>query len=112
MAKAGSRSLELTAGCLHRASRPAPKRAGLPRSWIADPRGASMTDARALRHQLHAAGYCPIPLYGKEPPIYGKNNKRKGLGGWQELRDITREMIDMWAKIWPDAANTGCLTRL
>jgi hypothetical protein len=41
-----------------------------------------MTDAQALRHQLRAAGFCPIPLYGKTPPIYGKNNNRKGLKRW------------------------------
>jgi hypothetical protein len=69
-------------------------------------------DVRALRLQLCAAGFCPIPLFGKEPPVYGKNNKRKGLSGWQDLRDITTEQIDMWAKTWPDATNTGALTRL
>jgi hypothetical protein len=70
-----------------------------------------MTDAQTLRHQLRAAGYCPIPLYGKEPPIYGKNNKRKGMKGWQELHEVTAEQIDMWGKTWPDAINTGVLTR-
>jgi hypothetical protein len=69
-----------------------------------------MTDAQALRHQLRNAGYCPIPLYGKEPPIYGKNNKRKGLKQWQTLHEITADMIDMWSKTWPDATNTGVLT--
>jgi hypothetical protein len=52
-----------------------------------------MTDIQALRHQLRAAGYCPIPLYGKEPPIYNakkKNNRhRRGLGGWQLLDNVT-----------------------
>jgi len=71
-----------------------------------------MTDAQTLRHQLRAAGYCPIPLYGKEPPRYGKNNPKKGLAGWQTLTDVTAEQIDMWSKMWPDADNTGCLTRL
>ena len=70
-----------------------------------------MTDAQALRHQLRAAGYCPIPLYGKEPPIYGKNNKRKGLKRWQELGDVTPEQIDLWSTTWPDAINTGALCR-
>jgi hypothetical protein len=36
------------------------------------------TEVLALRHRLRAAGYSPIPLYGKTPPVYGKNNKRKG----------------------------------
>jgi hypothetical protein len=69
-----------------------------------------MTDAQALRHQLRAAGYCPVPLYGKEPPRYGKNNKRKGLKDWEQLwRDLTPEQIDWWTEIWPDAINTGVL---
>jgi hypothetical protein len=65
-----------------------------------------------LRHALRAAGYCPIPLFGKEPPVYRTNNKRAGLSGWQNLIDVTREQIDVWGKTWPDATNTGCLTRL
>jgi len=69
-----------------------------------------MTNAQTLRHQLRAAGYCPIPLYGKEPPRYGKNNPKKGLAGWQTFHDVTPEMVDMYSKTWPDAMNTGCLT--
>lgn len=65
----------------------------------------------ALRLQLLDAGYAPIPLYGKEPPVFGKNNNRKGLGGWQNLQDVTREQIEMWGQMWPDAHNTGILTR-
>src|SRR5262249_12550793 len=52
-----------------------------------------------------------IPLYGKEPPIYGKNNQRKGLPGWSDIVSVTDDMIVMWAKTWPDAVNTGVLTR-
>ena len=70
-----------------------------------------MTDAQPRRHQLRKAGYCPIPLYGKEPPIYGKNNKKKGLKRWQELHDVSAEQIDLWTTMWPDAINTGCLCR-
>jgi hypothetical protein len=70
-----------------------------------------MTDAQARRHQLRNGGYCPIPLFGKEPPIYGKNNKKKGLKRWQELGDVTAEQIDLWTKVWPDSINTGCLCR-
>jgi hypothetical protein len=33
----------------------------------------------ALRLALLRGGYVPIPLYGKTPPVYGKNNARKGL---------------------------------
>ena len=37
-------------------------------------------DVMTVRRTLLRGGYLPIPLYGKEPPIYGKNNNRKGLG--------------------------------
>jgi hypothetical protein len=52
-----------------------------------------------------------MPLYGKEPPIYGKNNKRGGLKKWQELHEVTAEQIEMWGKTWPDAVNTGASAR-
>jgi hypothetical protein len=65
----------------------------------------------ARRLQLIEAGYCPIPLFGKVPPTYGKNNTRKGLVGWQKLTEVTPAQIDMWGKTWPDAGNTGILTR-
>ena len=70
-----------------------------------------MTDAQTLRHQLRDGGFTPLPLFGKSPPIFGKNNRRKGLTGWQKLENVTDEMIDMWSKMWPDAHNTGVLTR-
>src|SRR6516162_1177822 len=69
-----------------------------------------MTDAHTLRHQLRAAGYCPIPLYGKEPPTVRNNNKRRPMNGWQMLTEVTTEQIDGWSRDWPDAINTGCLT--
>jgi hypothetical protein len=68
-------------------------------------------DVRERRLQLVAAGYVPVPLFGKTPPSYGKNNKRKGLSGWQNLQEITAEQVEMWSRTWPDARNTGCLTR-
>jgi hypothetical protein len=74
-----------------------------------------MTNAQELRHKLREAGYCPIPLYFKEPPIFNakkKNNAHRGLAGWEQLTNVTAEMIDMWSKVWPDSVNTGCLTRL
>ena len=71
-----------------------------------------ITDAQAKRHELRKAGYAPIPLFGKAPPSFGKNNQRKGLSGWQQLHEVSPAMIDMWSKTWPDARNTGALTRL
>jgi Bifunctional DNA primase/polymerase, N-terminal len=87
----------------------------VPRLWHAcameQARQQDPAEVLALRHKLRAAGYSPIPLYGKTPPVYGKNNKRKGLDGWQNLQDVTREQIEMWSLTWPDAYNTGVLTR-
>jgi hypothetical protein len=69
-------------------------------------------EVTVLRLRLLELGYSPIPLFGKEPPIYGKNNQRKGLGNWQQLDGVTCKQIEMWSKTWPDATNTGALTRL
>ena len=61
-----------------------------------------MTDAIMHRRlQLRAHGYMPLPLFGKVPP----------LKEWQKLTVISRDMITLWEKVWPDAINTGCLTR-
>src|SRR5215831_2252226 len=64
------------------------------------------------RLALCGNGYTPLPLFGKEPPVYGKNNKRRGLESWQLLHTVTRDMLELWGKNWPDASNTGILTRL
>ena len=45
-----------------------------------DLRAPPMTDAQALRHQLRNAGYCPIPLCGKEPPIFERAEGRALAG--------------------------------
>jgi Family of unknown function (DUF5906)/Bifunctional DNA primase/polymerase, N-terminal len=65
----------------------------------------------ALRRALVAAGYTPLPLHGKAPPVFGKNGAKKGLGGWQNLEGVTPEQIDGWGRDWPDAVNTGVLTK-
>jgi len=65
----------------------------------------------ALRIQLLRGGYIPIPLFGKVPPTRGKNNTRKGFGGWQTLDQVNAEQLAMWERTWPDARNTGVLTR-
>jgi hypothetical protein len=64
-----------------------------------------------FRLALCTNGYTPVPLFGKAPPAYGKNNKRKGLGDWQRLDNVTPAQVEMWGKTWPDAGNTGFLTR-
>ena len=55
------------------------------------------TERRLL---LLRAGFTPVPLHGKIPP----------LQSWQTLADVTPEQIGMWARSWPDAGNTGALT--
>src|SRR5262245_3859810 len=59
-------------------------------------------DAPALRRALVAAGFTPLPLFGKAPPAFGKNGAKKGLGGWQHLEGVTAEQIDGWIRDWPD----------
>jgi Bifunctional DNA primase/polymerase, N-terminal len=62
----------------------------------------AMAEARMQRrHELRTRGYMPIPLFGKVPPL--KN--------WSGLSVISADNIRLWSQIWPDAANTGCLTR-
>ena len=68
-----------------------------------------MTERRLL---LVRAGFTPLPLFGKVPPICGKNTNAETLFGWDGLHTITTEMLAMWQRSWPDARNTGVLTRL
>jgi hypothetical protein len=56
----------------------------------------------ALRHQLLAAGFCPVPVCGKAPV----------QKGWQNRTAPARCEIECWAQYYPDATNTGALTRL
>jgi putative DNA primase/helicase len=73
---------------------------------------AAMLDAITRRRcQLRQRGYAPIPLFGKEPPQYGKNNQRGGLAGWTKLTDVSYEQITLWSRTWPSALNTGVLTK-
>ena len=65
----------------------------------------------ALRFTLSVNGYTPLPLFGKSPPIYGTNNTARGLADWQLLRNVNRSQCEMWKRLWPDAENTGILTR-
>ena len=56
--------------------------------------------ATAYRKQLLAAGYLPLPVNGKVPPIVG----------WQDLQ-ATADAINDWEDRYADAINTGILTR-
>src|SRR5262249_26019712 len=52
------------------------------------------------RKQLLAAGYQPLPCNGKAPPIKG----------WSDIQ-ATDKIISNWNDQYPDALNTGILTR-
>src|SRR6516165_3797007 len=69
-----------------------------------------INDATACRLALNHHGFTALPLYGKEPPQFGKHNARRGLAGWQLLSNVTSSQVHMWARVWPDAVNTGILT--
>jgi Bifunctional DNA primase/polymerase, N-terminal len=54
----------------------------------------------AQRKRLLAAGYLPLPINGKVPPITG----------WQDIV-ATPAIIDRWTNLWPESMSTGLLTR-
>jgi hypothetical protein len=62
-----------------------------------------MTAQEVLKQRvtLLRAGYEPLPLYGKKPP----------QKDWSKLENTSDEQLQMWARTWPDAINTGILTR-
>jgi hypothetical protein len=43
-----------------------------------------------------------IPVIGKVPP----------LDEWQMVDEVSREMLEEWERDWPNADNTGILTKL
>jgi hypothetical protein len=57
----------------------------------------------AIRLQLKAAGFSPLPLNGKKP---------SSVEGWQNKHGATAEEIRLWEKLYPYDHNTGLLTRL
>lgn len=52
------------------------------------------------RLQVWRNGYNPLPLHGKAPC----------LKDWQHHTSPNQAEIEMWAKLWPDAKNTGILS--
>ena len=56
--------------------------------------------ATLYRKRLLAAGYWPIPVNGKAPPI----------AGWQDI-EATNSIVSIWEHKYADATNTGILTR-
>jgi hypothetical protein len=65
-----------------------------------EPAWMLMARATAYRKRLLVAGYLPIPVNGKAPPI----------PGWQDIQ-ATDVLIAGWADKYADATNTGILTR-
>jgi hypothetical protein len=65
-----------------------------------EPAWRRLDRATAYRKRLLAAGYKPLPVNGKAPPI----------PGWQDTVP-TNDIIIRWEDKYPDATNTGVLTR-
>jgi hypothetical protein len=65
-----------------------------------EPAWLRLERATAYRKRLLRAGYRPLPVNGKEPPIKG----------WQDIA-ATDKIIDSWATQYDEATNTGVLTR-
>jgi hypothetical protein len=60
-----------------------------------------MATALEIRQALVNRGYTPIPVTGKIPPF------KK----WQKVANVSRPMLEAWDKNWPQATNTGILTK-
>jgi hypothetical protein len=65
-----------------------------------EPAWMLLNRATAYRKRLLAAGYSPLPVNGKAPPI----------AGWQDI-EATNNIISAWEYKYADATNTGILTR-
>jgi hypothetical protein len=57
-------------------------------------------DPTERRLRLREAGFSPVPIQGKAPP----------LRGWQDKLDSRPEEIALWGKLYPYAQSTGILT--
>src|SRR5262249_10122162 len=57
---------------------------------------------RSVRRAVRGKGYSPIPINGKKPDM---------LKGWQEKHQTNDAEIQLWDKMWPNATNTGILTK-
>ncbi len=60
-----------------------------------------MTDPADIRRALLAAGFSPIPTRGKKP----------AFDEWQKNLETNDAEIQLWSSMWPDATNTGILTK-
>jgi hypothetical protein len=55
-----------------------------------------------VRNALHRGGYSPIPVNGKKP----------APSAWEQKLQTNPEEIALWETVFPDAINTGILTKL
>jgi hypothetical protein len=62
---------------------------------------SSTSDFTQYRLQLCRNGYAPIPVVGKIPP----------MKEWEKRTDTSEGDIEIWAKTYRDAINTGIITR-
>jgi hypothetical protein len=61
-----------------------------------------MATVLEVRQALVDRGFTPIPVIGKAPPFKS----------WQNISNVSRQMLEAWARNWPRATNTGILTRV
>ena len=66
--------------------------------------GRATVETLFLRGRLLDKGLAPIPLFYADPPVYRRAD-------WQNLELVNFGQLAMWSKTWPDAYNTGVLTR-
>jgi hypothetical protein len=60
-----------------------------------------MSSVAEQRCRLRAAGFSPLPIEGKRPP----------MKEWEKKLDTNDEEIALWDQVWQYAHNTGFLTR-
>jgi hypothetical protein len=60
-----------------------------------------MSEPAEIRCKLLAAGFSPLSLIGKRPPLKER----------QKRTNATTDEIDWWERTYPAAANTGILTK-
>ena len=68
-------------------------------SWRGIPTVGKISDMTAQRKALKAAGYDPIPITGKRPP----------MREWQKLAGADDKAIEKWTMAHPAAKSTGIL---
>jgi Bifunctional DNA primase/polymerase, N-terminal len=61
----------------------------------------AMATILEVRQALVARGFIPIPVEGKIPPFQK----------WQEIQNVSTQMLVAWERNFPRASNTGLLTK-